>query len=335
MCKVTMLRELMKQRLHLAVEEIYQLFERTIMEYEEELSRTKEEKERQGQLLDAVLKSRAVKQQEDTQKVLVRSQEGEEPAAEAPHIKKEEEDVWSGQDGPQPQWPAGEEEEGADEARDERPHSDPDSNFAPLSEMDDNSDSGREKSFRCSFCRKRFSSNGNMKRHMKIHQQTEKVFSCAVCVESFPTRGLLVSHKNRRHTDKNSGEQRFDCAECGKTFATTARLKRHMAKHTGEKPFVCSFCGKRFSLSYILKRHMRSHSSRERFSCPVCAKGFTTKWYIAMHMRTHTGEKPFQCAVCHKQFHFKNGFKKHTCVADSQNAGNEDGGRGRKSSADQ
>ncbi|XP_061636332.1 zinc finger protein 432-like [Phyllopteryx taeniolatus] len=331
MCKVTMLRELMKQRLNLAVEEIYQLFERTIMEYEEELSRTKEEKERQGQLLDAVLKSHVGIQQEDTRQVLV----DDKPAAEPPHIKKEEEDVWSSQDGQQPQWPAGGEEEAdvtlPDEAHDERRHSDPDSSFAPLSEMDDDSDSGRDKSLRCSFCRKRFSSNGNMKRHMKVHQQTEKVFTCALCMESFQTRGLLISHKNRRHTDKNSGKQKFDCSECGKTFATMARLKRHMAKHTGEKPFVCSFCDKRFSLNYILKRHMRSHSSRERFSCPVCAKGFTTKWYIAMHMRTHTGEKPFQCSVCHKQFHFKNGFNKHTCIGDNQNAANEDEGRPKKS----
>ncbi|XP_077573012.1 uncharacterized protein LOC144196571 [Stigmatopora nigra] len=64
MCKITMLRELMKQRLNLAVEEIFELFERTIMEYEEELNRTKEKNEQQGQLLDAVLKSRAIEQQE-------------------------------------------------------------------------------------------------------------------------------------------------------------------------------------------------------------------------------------------------------------------------------
>ncbi|XP_057696316.1 uncharacterized protein LOC130918547 [Corythoichthys intestinalis] len=58
MCKVRFLRALVKKRLDLAVEEIFELFERTIEEYEEELSRTKAEKERQRELLDAALKIR-------------------------------------------------------------------------------------------------------------------------------------------------------------------------------------------------------------------------------------------------------------------------------------
>ncbi|XP_051929714.1 zinc finger protein 79-like [Hippocampus zosterae] len=326
MCKVNILRELMKQRLNLAVEEIYQLFERTIMEYEEELSRTKEEKERQGQLLGAVLKSHGGIPQADIQEVLLKSP-GEEPVAAHPLIKKEEEDVWNCLDGEQPRLP---EEEDADVTftlpDEAHRHSDPESTFAPLSDIDDDCDYGREESFRCSFCHKIFSSKGNMKRHMKSHQQTQKAFACSVCTESFPTRGLLLSHR-RRHGANSSDNQKFDCSECGKTFAKLARLNRHMAKHTGEKPFACSFCGKKFTWHYALKRHMRSHSSREHFSCPVCAKGFTTKWYIAVHMRTHTGEKPFQCDVCQKQFHFKNGFKKHTCVGDNQNAVNDDEGQ--------
>ncbi|XP_077441215.1 uncharacterized protein LOC144063108 [Vanacampus margaritifer] len=332
MCKVTILRELMKRRLNLAVEEIYQLFERTIMEYEEELSRTKEEKERQGQLLGAVLKSNGGIQQADMQQVLI-SQE-EEPVTGQPFIKKEEDDVWNSQDVEQPQWPevaAVEEDEEVDnaftnEAHNEQRCSDPESTFAPLSDVEDDCDYGREESFSCPFCHKLFSSKGNMKRHMKSHQQAHKTFTCSVCAESFPTRGLLRSHQ-RRHVANNSDSQKFECSECGQAFTKLARLNRHMAKHTGEKPFACSFCGKKFTWHYALKRHMRSHSSREHFSCPVCAKGFTTKWYIAVHMRTHTGEKPFQCNVCQKQFHFKNGFKKHTCVVDNQNAGNEDEGR--------
>ncbi|KAI9536831.1 hypothetical protein NQZ68_031140 [Dissostichus eleginoides] len=54
MCKVQMLRALVKQRLNAAVEEIFVLFERTIAEYEEELSRAKVEHERHRKLLDAV-----------------------------------------------------------------------------------------------------------------------------------------------------------------------------------------------------------------------------------------------------------------------------------------
>ncbi|KAI3358271.1 hypothetical protein L3Q82_003268 [Scortum barcoo] len=49
-------KALVKQRLTAAAEEIFVLFERTIAEYEEELSRSKEENERQRKLLDAVFK---------------------------------------------------------------------------------------------------------------------------------------------------------------------------------------------------------------------------------------------------------------------------------------
>ncbi len=54
MSKGQMLRALVKQRLSLAAEEIFGLFERTIAEYEEELCRSKEENERHRKLLDAV-----------------------------------------------------------------------------------------------------------------------------------------------------------------------------------------------------------------------------------------------------------------------------------------
>lgn len=56
MCKVEILRELVKQRLNVAVEEIFGLFERAVAEYEEELCRTKEENERQRELLGNVFK---------------------------------------------------------------------------------------------------------------------------------------------------------------------------------------------------------------------------------------------------------------------------------------
>lgn len=56
MCKVEMLRAMLNARLSAAVEEIFGVVARTIAEYEEELSRTKEENERQRQLLDAVFR---------------------------------------------------------------------------------------------------------------------------------------------------------------------------------------------------------------------------------------------------------------------------------------
>ncbi|KAG8004791.1 hypothetical protein GBF38_010583 [Nibea albiflora] len=56
MSNVQMMKALVKQRLTAAAQEIFELFEKTISEYEEQFCRLKEENERQRQLLDAVLK---------------------------------------------------------------------------------------------------------------------------------------------------------------------------------------------------------------------------------------------------------------------------------------
>ncbi|XP_061895003.1 zinc finger protein 2-like isoform X2 [Entelurus aequoreus] len=106
MCKVKKLRALMEQRLNSVVEEIFGVFERTIAEYEEELSRTKKDYERQRHQLDAVLKPPVRLHVAGIQRVLAESQgEGlsneqewradmgqDEP--EPPQIKEDEEELW-------------------------------------------------------------------------------------------------------------------------------------------------------------------------------------------------------------------------------------------------
>ncbi|KAM6925900.1 uncharacterized protein PEZ65_009510 [Lycodopsis pacificus] len=103
MSKVQMLRCLVNQRLTAAAEEIFGLFERTIAEYEEERSRSKEQNERQRKLLDAVLNPEVRIQRAQVQQLLVvreevppeqqewsasLDQEDPEPS----HMKEEQED---------------------------------------------------------------------------------------------------------------------------------------------------------------------------------------------------------------------------------------------------
>ncbi|XP_061682317.1 uncharacterized protein LOC133504123 [Syngnathoides biaculeatus] len=104
MCKVRMLRTLVKQRLNMAVEEIFELFERTIAEYEEELSRAFARKELQ--VLDAVREPHAPLREAEIQQLSpesgdeVPSQCQEDPA-EPRLVKEEENDVQRSPNGEQ------------------------------------------------------------------------------------------------------------------------------------------------------------------------------------------------------------------------------------------
>ncbi|XP_041664335.1 uncharacterized protein zgc:66474 [Cheilinus undulatus] len=121
MSKVQILRSVVNQRLNAVVEEVFELFERTIAEYEEQLRASKEENHRQQKLLDAVLNPeiqlhRAVfpedvlqlsvsEEKDPPKKQRERSYNLKQEITEPPHIKEEPEDQWSSQEGEQLQGP--------------------------------------------------------------------------------------------------------------------------------------------------------------------------------------------------------------------------------------
>ncbi|XP_035848934.1 zinc finger protein 41 homolog [Sander lucioperca] len=269
MCKVQMLRALVEQRLTAAAEEIFGLFERTIAEYEEELCRSKEENERQRELLDAVYNPQLRLHRADVQQLSVvkdwvppeqqecSSSVDQQQPEPPPHIKKE---LWSSQEGEQLQGleeaditklpitpvPAKSEddEKKTDDSADWKETREPQSALNSLKH-----DSRCKKKFSCSECGKRFGFKTHLKKHVRIH----------------------------------TGEKPFSCSECGKAFTESGHLKRHMITHTGEKPFGCSVCKKSFTQSGHLRSHMVVHTGEKRFSCSVCNKRFAGHSRVKRH----------------------------------------------------
>ncbi|XP_061889302.1 zinc finger protein 180-like [Entelurus aequoreus] len=190
--------------------------------------------------------------------------------------------------------------------------SEPDSIFAPLSDMDHMMSHSSDHS---DHIQKPLESKKDSKGDTR-HHTNNKHFDCSQCGKSFRLKCHFTEHM-RTHT----GEKPFTCSVCKKSFSTKYHMTKHMRIHTGEKPFSCSACAKRFSTKNNMILHMRTHTGEKPFTCSVCKKSFSRKQNMTIHMRTHTGENPFSCTVCVKRFRFKYQVSKHKCATVMEAAG--------------
>nr|XP_046229038.1 zinc finger protein 135-like isoform X2 [Scatophagus argus] len=280
MSKVQMLRAFVNQRLTLAAEEICELFERTIGEYEVLLCG-------QRKLLDAVLQPeirlhradvepRSVSEREDPPERLewIHSLDQEEPP-ELPHIKEEQEELWTSHEG--------EQLPGLEEADEEKPQS---SQFHQRhteqmkTEADGKDSEGSEQAR---------SSDPDLQPDTDDRSSHSSSDS-----ETDDSRDWEETREPRSGLKKNEGHQ-----------------QKHNGLQTGVKPFTCSVCDKRYHRKNWLRAHMRLHSEGKRLSCSVCQKTFQWRRDVVKHMRIHTGEKPFSCSVCGTKFSQKEALSRH------------------------
>ncbi|XP_055077186.1 zinc finger protein 467-like [Periophthalmus magnuspinnatus] len=298
--KTRALRAQVNERLTAAADEIFALFERTIAEYEEELSRSKEENQRKQRLLDSAL---------SPQLRLHRTQDAQvqtylEMGNFSPQMKYYSEILSEDFNCPVKNESEEQSEEEVDEwAAQANSSAQPQPDGNHYGQVQTEGATGLFPPFKFGD----FSAN-------KSPTATSSDF-CAVEEE-------VIKHQ---------------CHFCEKKFRDKHNLKRHIAVHTGEKPFSCPVCGRCFSQKETLRQHMSLHSRSKTeprvkrggsprtapapqdpaasqnapFSCPVCARCFTRPFSLQSHMVTHTGEKPFLCLQCNMRFNRKSNLKRH------------------------
>ncbi|XP_044043518.1 gastrula zinc finger protein XlCGF57.1-like [Siniperca chuatsi] len=319
MSKVQTLRAFVSQRLSAAAEEIFELFERTIAEYEEELCG-------QRKLLDAVFQPEVRLHRADVQLLSASKEEDtpeqqdwrpsldQEDPPEPPHIKEEPEELWTSQEGEQLRGleeadiikftftpvPVKSEEDDEEKPQSSRLHQ---RLTEQMKTEADGEDCGGPEPAR----------NSDPDSHLQPAtydkmpdcSEPETDDSCDWEETREPQSGLNSQQNNEvpvSDQECNAGKTSSSFSECATSFGLKEHLQEQDGLQPGEKPFSCSVCGKRYLVKKSLKIHMRLHSEGKCFSCSVCKKSFGERRNLSRHMRIHTGEKPFSCSVCSKRF---------------------------------
>ena len=87
------------------------------------------------------------------------------------------------------------------------------------------------------------------------HEGNSHPFSC-----EFPNCGLKFDRKSqlRYHVERNhENVVKFTCDVCHKGFYKESDFKLHTDRHTGNKKYKCSQCDKSFTHVSNLNRHKR------------------------------------------------------------------------------
>ncbi|XP_041664829.1 zinc finger and SCAN domain-containing protein 2-like [Cheilinus undulatus] len=325
MSTVQILRCLVNQRLTAAAEEVFEMFERTIADYEEKLRRSREENHRQQKLLSAVYNPEIHLDTAEVEQLMVRKEEvlpeQQERSSsliqeitEPPLIKEEQEDLWRGQDREQLQ-----------QAEEE------DNLFTPISVKSEEEDEEEPQSSQsCQTQPEESRDTGLLKTDAGGEECGESEADRDFIPDWYflPTTPDKPSHLFRPDTYQSGDWGESDEPQEGLnplqnkgvavnipvTFNTlntsvsssecspNIGQKKQKRKEKGEKPYSCSVCGKSYPGKNNLKEHMLRHAAEKPFSCSVCNRSFIKKTELVTHMRSHTGEKPYQCSVCGKRF---------------------------------
>ncbi|XP_037621089.1 zinc finger and SCAN domain-containing protein 22-like isoform X2 [Sebastes umbrosus] len=331
MTKLELLNVFLNDRLTAAAEEIFRAVKSTVVEYQSEILRSKEENERLKRLLNVAVQRLLQQPGEDEDEEQqpdshsVQPQDDDQPcelewrsSVELLPQIKEEPKLKNSQTACSQEGSSSEEGNCSHVEPLQRSHPPPAQTVCsrqsvsppPLTSQEVKAERDREDS------RKQQQPANSLPSSMTVHSNCRAAQS-----DSRPgTAKSLRTQKTEQQVRgliRTSGKQSAHLLQIKNV--RSLKLPPPRSSHPGQsiqRWHSCKECGKGFSFACQLEVHMRWHTKEKPYSCAVCRKSFTTVSMLKRHHRIHTGEKPFHCHVCGKCFnqsaHLNTHFRLHT-----------------------
>ncbi|XP_037637786.1 zinc finger protein 845-like isoform X1 [Sebastes umbrosus] len=322
-----LLRAFVNERLTAAADQIFQVFEGTIIKYEEEASSCQQEIQRlRALLLDAVANHETDFSQSSICKEETPSEQGHceqelsvcQRDPEHRHIKEEAHELWAGQQ--------------QEEEEQQHEFEDADGSYLPHSSGWENSVQGDTKPPQ---------TNGESEEQF---QEETTTVQFVLPLASTPSSQTLIQNErvqdgrenerpaasitlNQTQTDQsqssfitsrestdlshlNSVAPNYRCYLCDELFSSNQHLTNHAFRmHSKDADVLCAVCGKTLESTKSLNMHLQTHWGSK--CCHVCGKQCNSTTALTEHMAGHAGVKLHRCHVCGKECSRKGDLKIH------------------------
>lgn len=179
-------------------------------------------------------------------------------------------------------------------------------------------------------CGKSFVTGTRLKRHQAVHEGADR-FRCARCGQSFRKRETLAKHVRKEH----EGLKAYPCPEAGCRgvgFDTKASLRKHAEREHGELRFWCGECGLgtpgdggggERRVGFTTELGLQAHMKKEHQNCMFCDFKSASQAELESHVEMyHSGKtvddrRTARCPHpgCGKRFTKSSNLKSHIKIA--------------------